>query len=180
MFQGKARKIQALKTLLEMARSFPLEEQLLSTTNLPPERGGGVHGSGSGLGSSAGHGASDGSSLIARLAKIRAKFKQVQGLLQAGFSYATMPAGVSSSSSAQSNHSHHQHSHHHHHQPTTGHQHFQQRHPPPPTTGSQQHWQQQVPLSRTRSPVFRDTSFDSRTSGGPGGIPDTGPNEMSF
>lgn len=158
-----------------MARSFPLEEQLLSTTNLPPERGGGVHGSGGiggGLGSS-GHGASDGSSLIARLAKIRAKFKQVQGLLQAGFSYATMPAAGMSASSAHStsNHSHHQ---------PAGHHHFAQRpHPPPPTgnvpTGGSHHWQQQqVPRSRTRSPVFRDASFDSRTSA------NDGPNEMSF
>lgn len=171
-----------------MARSFPLEEQLLSSTNIPPERGGGVHGSagiGSGAGpGSSGHGASDGSSLIARLAKIRAKFKQVQGLLQAGFSYATMPAGMSASQSHSSSSAHSHHHHHHHPQPPppqpTGHHHFQQqqqRHPQPPMAGVGQQWSQQVPLSRTRSPVFRDTSFDSRTSGGPAG---DGPNEMSF
>lgn len=170
-----------------MARSFPLEEQLLSTTNLPPERGG-VHGSSGGIGGglgSSGHGASDGSSLIARLAKIRAKFKQVQGLLQAGFSYATMPAAGMSTSSAHStsNHSHHQPAGHHHFT-----QHPQRSHQPPPPTGNvptggtSHHWQQQqqqVPRSRTRSPVFRDASFDSRTSGASGPTMD-GPNEMSF
>ena len=178
-----------------MARSFPLEEQLL-TTNLPAEGGGGIPGGGVGSGHG---GASDGSSLIGRLAKIRAKFKQVQGLLQAGSSYATMPGGMSASSSHHQHHPfHHQHrsshqqqqtghhqqqqtGHHqqqqtgHHQQQPTGHQHFQQQVPVP---NLNQQWQQ-VPLTRTRSPVFRDSSFDSRTSGGPGGGIDAS-NEMSF
>lgn len=79
---GKAKKIQALRTLLEMAGSFPLEEQLLaSTPGLDP--------------SQQGFTSSDGSSMIARLAKIRSKFKQVQNLLTAASSgnYCTMPAG---------------------------------------------------------------------------------------
>ena len=87
--QGKARKVQALKSLLEMARSFPLEEQLISATSTTGSgtSGSGTSGSGtSGIGSTVGGigaGYSDpaSTSLTGKLTKIRAKFRQVQGLL---------------------------------------------------------------------------------------------------
>jgi len=57
--QSKARKIQALRSLQEMARAFPIEEQLLTTSTAVAES----------------------SSLGPKLSKIRAKYRQVQALL---------------------------------------------------------------------------------------------------
>lgn len=87
-----------------MARSFPLEEQLISTSTSPTNIGGSSMPGSKGAPNTGGSAYPDSSStpsLTGKLTKIRAKFRQVQGLLtERSVTISNAPPGTSSGSSA--------------------------------------------------------------------------------
>ena len=174
-----------------MARSFPLEEQLISSSTSTTASGtSGIPGSTTAGGTGPGYtdaGAS--TSLTGKLTKIRAKFRQVQGLLsERNVTISSAPPGTSATGSNVTGNSNvnwtgdrlhpfsaqqQQPGHHHHHQHHQQQQQQQQQFHPNYNNQQQQQYQQwlhsYLNTTRSKSPsafVGRDSSFDSRTSTG--------------